>query len=362
MLGAGQVFAQSEPAFAASGATPQTIDAQYEAKFRGGRLKLSNPVSEQWLKSLPLIRKAYLDGTWGELAKLVIASDTNLDLAYFYLGRSAEGLGHASAAKVYYVRSRNAPNCVGQFEICHGYSPVSDLEPRLQIVTRLEAEVGGTSPQQLITLPSQLWGALSEQQRNQLEDRYVVDVISERNYGVILNVQQVNESTPGTTAGSQLGAAYASAAYVDRAFKGTPQNWNYSATGQLTSTLAGALIGSMLDKAPENRFHARYTIRSGNGDVGYLDSYSSDQFTHPAGMCVQINPLKPISAETCQLTLERILSYHFGIAVPTVPAKVEAVEARSVETRLKELKSIFDKGIITKDIFERKRDEILNSL
>lgn len=140
------------------------------------------------------------------------------------------------------------------------------------------------------------------------------------------------------------------------------QNWNYSATCQLTSAVAGALVGSMLGRPADKRFRARYTIKPGNGDVGYLYSYSADSFTHPAGMCVQINSLRPVSAETCELTLERALSYHFGVSAATVAARPSAGDTRSAEARLRELKSIIDKGMITKEIFERKRDEIIQSL
>lgn len=180
----------------------------------------SPAVSNEWVRDLPLIRKAYLESAWSDLARLVIGADADLDLTYFYLDRSAEGLSYASAAKIYYVRARNAPNCIGPFETCHGYSPNSNLEPRLAIGPHLEMQAGSTSLQQLVTLSSRIWTALSDEQRNMLETRYVVDVLPERNYGMIVHIQTVNESTPGSTAGSQLGARYASATYVTALSRG----------------------------------------------------------------------------------------------------------------------------------------------
>jgi hypothetical protein len=361
-LVAGHAVAQAEPIPIASDPVQAQSNERSDVRFATGRSRLTGPVSEAWSSNLPRIRKAYLEGTWSELVRLVLTSNANLDLAYFYLGRGAEGLGYTAAARTYYIRARSAPHCVGEFEVCHGYSPVSDLEPRLSIITSAEAAAGPTSLQPFAAFPAGLWNALSEEQRNVLDERYVVEVIAEKNYGVIIDAQTVNESTPGSTAGSQLGAAYGSAAYLDRAFKGAPQNWNYSATGQLTSSIAGALVGSLLDKNAQSRFHTRYTIRSNSGDVGFVDSYSGDQFTHPAGLCVQINPFRPLPSDLCQLTLEKLLSHHFGISVPAVAAKIDAGEPRSVEARLRELKSIYDKGMITKDIFERKREDILKSL
>ncbi|MGH8559791.1 MAG: hypothetical protein ACRESZ_20530 [Methylococcales bacterium] len=56
---------------------------------------------------------------WESLAKAVIQGNTNIDLDWYYLARSAEGLGLDKAAKIYYI------NALSTIHKCHrssGYS------------------------------------------------------------------------------------------------------------------------------------------------------------------------------------------------------------------------------------------------
>jgi hypothetical protein len=171
----------------------------------------------------------------------------------------------------------------------------------------------------LIGIPQHVWDELDSEQQRIVSSRFVISPLPGDNYGIVINVQVLNESTTGSTAGSQLGAAYGSAAYVDSAFSGSPRNWNYSATNQITARVIGGLVGSLLDTKPEARFHARYTIRSGHGAVGYVDNYSSNSLTHPVGMCVYINPLQPTTNDVCTLTKEKFLKKY----VPELIAPAE---------------------------------------
>jgi hypothetical protein len=50
------------------------------------------------------IEKRYQNSAWNRLSELVIGAGFGSDLSYYYLGRSAEGLGKNYAAKIYYQR------------------------------------------------------------------------------------------------------------------------------------------------------------------------------------------------------------------------------------------------------------------
>jgi hypothetical protein len=55
-------------------------------------------------------RKLYDEELWGELAELTIRIGWKDNLQYYYLGRSAEGLGFKKAAKIYYKKALNENN------------------------------------------------------------------------------------------------------------------------------------------------------------------------------------------------------------------------------------------------------------
>lgn len=160
----------------------------------------------------------------------------------------------------------------------------------------------------MLNVPQHIWDGLTVDQRRVLGDRHTVNVLEGKTYGLIIDAQGLNESTRGTTAGTQLGSRVASAAYVDNAFAGSPRNWNYSASGHLAAQLAGAVIGSMADKPGEARFRTRYTIKNGIGGVEYVEENRSDALRHSVGICVTTRPIKPIEFDTCNQTREQFLS------------------------------------------------------
>lgn len=169
-----------------------------------------------------------------------------------------------------------------------------------QVCTAASAEV--------LNIPQHIWDGLQIQQRTLIGERFVVNVREGNGYGVIIDAQSLNESTPGSNAGSKLGAAIGSSTYVDNAFSGSPRNWNYSATGHLTAQLAGALIGSLANQQAQARFRTRYTIKNGNGGVEYVEEIKSDAFRHTVGLCVSLGPIRPIEVDTCSVTNEQFLA------------------------------------------------------
>jgi hypothetical protein len=147
-----------------------------------------------------------------------------------------------------------------------------------------------------------VWDELDVAERQLIEASYSVVVLEPDGYGVILDVQGADQSTPGTNAGAALGGAVASAAYIDRAFSG---NHSYSAGANLAIGLLGALIGSAaMDKAPTTQFQFRYTIRHGNGEVQYFDEVKADGFRHSVGVCVLTPSLTLVSQQVCKQTAQ----------------------------------------------------------
>lgn len=82
------------------------IDATLDA-FKAGRIELGSPFShtENFVHQKPLMGALYYASDWVSLSKLVIEVDSDNDLDWFYLGRSAEAAGFTMAAKHYYTRA-----------------------------------------------------------------------------------------------------------------------------------------------------------------------------------------------------------------------------------------------------------------
>lgn len=186
-------------------------------------------------------------------------------------------------------------------------------------------------------VPSHVWEILTPEQQQSVQGRYVANAIPSNSYGTIIDAQSLNESTPGSNAGSQLGAAIGQAAYVDNAFKGN--TWNYSATSQIAAGLAGAMIGSLANTAPKAQFRTRYTIRLGNGQIEYVDETKSEPFRQTVGLCVALSPIRPIEQTFCTITKEVFLSKYLPQEARSVSderAVTEYADQRNSASRLLE--------------------------
>lgn len=126
------------------------------------------------------------------------------------------------------------------------------------------------------------WQGLAANDRAVIQQKYLVEVVGGGSFGVILDNQGADRSTPGTNNGAVLGEAIASASYIDKAIG----NGNYSAKNHLGIMLLGGLLGSTLDSKPQNQYQFRYAIRLGAGGVIYQDAFSFEPFRHPVGVCV----------------------------------------------------------------------------
>ncbi|MHB8137996.1 MAG: retropepsin-like aspartic protease family protein [Smithellaceae bacterium] len=75
--------------------------------------------------------KLYNSERWSELALIVIKVRFSEDLTYYYLGRSAEGIGKPNAAIIYYKLALQSFKCNGVINNCDGFSFPQDIRVRL---------------------------------------------------------------------------------------------------------------------------------------------------------------------------------------------------------------------------------------
>ena len=151
-------------------------------------------------------------------------------------------------------------------------------------------------PPALIT--QAVWGLIEQSNKDAISAAYEVRLMELSGFGTIIDVQGVDQSTAGTNGGAALGGAVASAAYIDRAFRG---NNSYSAGANLAFALLGAVIGSAMDKAPQSQFQFRYTVKLGNGDIQYFDEVKASSFRHSVGICVLLPSLDMVNG-VCEQT------------------------------------------------------------
>ncbi|WP_221480041.1 hypothetical protein [Acidovorax soli] len=126
------------------------------------------------------------------------------------------------------------------------------------------------------------WQGLTADEKANVQQKYVVEVMAPESFGTIIDNQGLDRSTPGSNAGTAMGAAIGSTAYVDRAIN----HGNYSGKTHVAAMLLGMLVGSALDRPAQSSYQFRYAIRLGNGNVIYQDTYSSTPFRHAVGVCV----------------------------------------------------------------------------
>lgn len=145
-----------------------------------------------------------------------------------------------------------------------------------------------------LKISQMIWNSLSEKEKDIVADKNIIEVYDSNRYGKIINVQSVNESYYNNGGMSKLGSAFGQANYLDNT------NWgNYSAENQLGAGLAGALIGAMLDKPTQIKFHSRYTIRLNNGDIITKDITQQSQFNLSSDICVEIDSLIAVNDKFC---------------------------------------------------------------
>lgn len=153
------------------------------------------------------------------------------------------------------------------------------------------------------------WSVLEPQERAEIQRTYLIEIFRNDSFGLLIDNQGVDRSTPGSVGGTVLGSAIADAAYIDRAFSGG----SYSAKTHLGVALLGGLIGSALNKPAQQRYQFRYTIRLQNGNIINRDVYSTEPFRHTAGLCIILPDITVApSQELCTLTPETLRSRYLA--------------------------------------------------
>jgi len=186
-------------------------------------------------------------------------------------------------------------------------------------------------------VPESLWNSLSTKEKYHVSTALEVNLVSTTSIGVIMDVQTLDQSQAGTNAGSQLGAAFGSAAYFDKAFSGN--NVDYSAKKHLGVALLGGVLGSAADKAPVSNFRTRYTIKLQEGSIQHIEEQTPSQFRHSVGLCVFLEPFRIANQHLCLMTKADLLAaaekkQSTGQTSQLIQAKFEQAVPVTEETKL----------------------------
>lgn len=102
------------------------------------RLECTLPCAWTWGNERARLRTLDASGNWESLAIEVAQIGYQKDLAYYYLGRAAEGLGHRDAARRYYYESyalatgsQSGPKCRSVADDCNGVDLLAILPMKL---------------------------------------------------------------------------------------------------------------------------------------------------------------------------------------------------------------------------------------
>lgn len=166
------------------------------------------------------------------------------------------------------------------------------------------------SAQQVIRVSKQAWLSLAPSEQEIIKSKYIVDLAELNSFGIIIDNQGVNESTPGTSAGANLGGAIAQAGYVDNSIR----TGNYSAKSHLAATFLGAMVGSTLDSQPRAQYHFRYAVKLGDGNIQYFDEIKSDAFRHAVGVCISVPNVVLAEQQLCTQTAALLIATYIDAA------------------------------------------------
>ncbi|WP_160816595.1 retropepsin-like aspartic protease [Nitrosomonas oligotropha] len=110
---------------------PKVSVSSFDQAFLNGEIRLDCQLlcGMQFGASLSDMHQLYLQQRWHELSRKIIEIGFNQDIAYYYLGRAAEGLGKTKSAEVYYLLSQSAPRCI--LNGCNGLSFPDVINDRL---------------------------------------------------------------------------------------------------------------------------------------------------------------------------------------------------------------------------------------
>jgi len=126
-------------------------------------------------------------------------------------------------------------------------------------------------------------------------------------------------------------------------------------------------IGAVESTRNKPKFHSIAYSKVGLGKVRWGNSYTkSSQDLSDKEALETCEKDRPSTAEPCKLYPLDINANYSKAIIPdaTLQSKASTItsDSNSIEHRLLELKSLLEKGLISNDAFEKKRNQILNSL
>jgi hypothetical protein len=132
----------SVPSSGLSSAKTGRIELSEEFKNGEARLACQLHCAVTWALYRDRAKALYNARAWNELALNVLRIGYADDLSYFYLGKSAEGLGHYRAAERYYRLSRAASlKCADIYGDCYGFVFPRDARSAAPAVANKPTEI-----------------------------------------------------------------------------------------------------------------------------------------------------------------------------------------------------------------------------
>ena len=146
-------------------------------------------------------------------------------------------------------------------------------------------------------LSKKKFDSLSSDQQKDLNDRYLLKVVTAEELGKVEGVDILDINNKRDSHGGAIGAATASLMYID-----SRNNINtYSPEVHFAAMIIGQLIGtSLLDKPTESYRRVRYGIKLLSGEFKYAEVRSFSSITHTAGACVYMGNMMLINASACE--------------------------------------------------------------
>jgi tetratricopeptide (TPR) repeat protein len=137
------------------------------AALKSGQVRLSCDAAcaVSWGVTRHQVKVLHDNELWNHLAIEVSRVGYKVDLAYYYLGRSAEGLGYYNSASIYYnLALANIYECDGIINTCDGFVFPRDLRKRLDHIEVLEYSKKLANEEKL-----------ADEEKNELKDQKIAE-------------------------------------------------------------------------------------------------------------------------------------------------------------------------------------------
>jgi len=206
--------------------------------------------------------------------------------------------------------------------------PITIATTTGMLVLVVASSVGAQTQNNEANVLRPAWEALSERERENIQRNYIVIVSEPSDFGLVMDTQGVDQSTPGSNMGSEIGATVASAAYLENAIK----NGNrYSPLKDIAFSVLGAIIGSAANKPAISQYQFRYALRLSDGEIVTRDIVQSNPFRYSTGMCLSLSSLVQAPQSLCGQTADDIRKKYLG-STAVERHQVTRQDTSSIET------------------------------